>query len=176
MAKRGVIYRGFKSVYWCPDDETALAEAEIEYSDDKCESIYVKFNVTDDRCRLSKYTDLSKTYFVIWTTTTWTLPGNLAICVNADYEYALVKSPSGEVYIVAKELAERVAKAAKLENYEIIATLPGKCCNRNISSEVMTRLPSYPNDGKAIGLLPLAMIMLFASITSVWPPECTSRE
>ena len=125
MAKRGVIYRGFKSVYWCPDDETALAEAEIEYSDDKCESIYVKFNVTDDRGRLSKYADLSKTYFVIWTTTTWTLPGNLAICVNANYEYALIKAPSGEVYIVAKELAERVAKTAKLESYEIIATLPG---------------------------------------------------
>ncbi len=130
MAKRGVIYRGFKSVYWCPDDETALAEGEIEYADDKCESIYVKFAVADDKGRLSKYTDmskidLSKTYFVIWTTTTWTLPGNLAISVNADYEYALMKVPSGEVYIVAKELAERVAKAAKIENYEIIATLPG---------------------------------------------------
>jgi isoleucyl-tRNA synthetase len=125
MAKRGVIYRGFKSVYWCPDDETALAEAEIEYSDDKCESIYVKFKIADDKGKLSKYTDLSKTYFVIWTTTTWTLPGNLAICVNAEYEYALMKTPSGEVYIVAKELAERVAKTAKLESYEIIATVRG---------------------------------------------------
>ena len=89
MAKRGVIYRGFKSVYWCPDDETALAEAEIEYSDDECDSIYVKFRVADDKGRLAQYADLSKTYFVIWTTTTWTLPGNLAICVNADFEYAL---------------------------------------------------------------------------------------
>lgn len=125
MAKRGVIYRGFKSVYWCPDDETALAEAEIEYSDDKCESIYVKFRVADDKGKLAKYTDLSKTFFVIWTTTTWTLPGNLAICVNAEFEYVLMRAPSGEVYIVAKELAERVAKAAGIESYEIIATLPG---------------------------------------------------
>ena len=125
MAKRGVIYRGFKSVYWCPDDETALAEAEIEYSDDECDSIYVKFRVADDKGRLAQYADLSKTYFVIWTTTTWTLPGNLAICVNADFEYALMRVPSGEVYIVAKELAESVAKAAGIESYDIIATLPG---------------------------------------------------
>lgn len=125
MAKRGVIYRGFKSVYWCPDDETALAEAEIEYSDDKCESIYVKFRIADDKGKLSKYADLSKIFFVIWTTTTWTLPGNLAISVNAEYQYALMRVESGEVYIVAKELAERVAKAAGIESYEIIAMLPG---------------------------------------------------
>jgi isoleucyl-tRNA synthetase len=125
MAKRGVIYRGFKSVYWCPDDETALAEAEIEYSDDKCDSIYVKFRVADDKGKLAKYADLSKIFFVIWTTTTWTLPGNLAISVNAEYEYVLMRVESGEVYIVAKELAERVAKAAGIESYEIIATLPG---------------------------------------------------
>jgi len=125
MAKCGVIYRRFKTVYWCPDDETALAEAEIEYSDDECDSIYVKFKVADDKGKLSKYVDLSRTYFVIWTTTAWTLPGNLAICVNADFEYSLMKVPNGEVYIVAKELAERVAKAAGIESYEIVATLPG---------------------------------------------------
>ena len=80
---------GLRAFTGCPDDETALAEAEIEYSDDECDSIYVKFRVADDKGRLAQYADLSKTYFVIWTTTTWTLPGNLAICVNADFEYAL---------------------------------------------------------------------------------------
>jgi len=125
MATKGYIYRGFKSVYWCPDDETALAEAEIEYSDDKCESIYVKFKVSDDKGKLSGICDLDKTFFVIWTTTTWTLPGNLAICLNADFEYILMKVASGEVYIVAKELAEKVAKAAGIEEYETLATLKG---------------------------------------------------
>ena len=71
MYKKGYIYKGYKPVYWCPHDETALAEAEIEYQDDKCESIYVKFRVKDDKGKLSGLCDLSKTYFVIWTTTTW---------------------------------------------------------------------------------------------------------
>ncbi len=126
MAKQGYIYKGFKTVYWCPDDETALAEAEIEYSDDSCESIYVKFNVTDDKGVLSQYTDLSKTYFVIWTTTTWTLPGNLAICLNEELDYILMKAQNGETYIVAKDLAEGVAQAAELGEYETLAVLKGK--------------------------------------------------
>ncbi len=125
MAKKGYIYRDFKSVYWCPDDETALAEAEIEYSDDKCESIYVKFKVDCDRGKLSGLCDLDKTYFVIWTTTTWTLPGNLAICLNADFDYVLIKVQCGETYIIASQLLEQVCKTAKIENYEIIAKLKG---------------------------------------------------
>lgn len=125
MYKKGYIYKGMKPVYWCPHDETALAEAEIEYADVPCTSIYVKFPVTDDRGVLSKYAPLDKMYFVIWTTTTWTLPGNLAICLNPKFEYALLKAESGEVYVVASELVESVAKAAKLENYEILAKLKG---------------------------------------------------
>lgn len=85
MANKGYIYKGLKPVYWCPQCETALAEAEIEYEEDPCRSIYVKFNVVDDKkgvlARLGAE-DLSKTYIVIWTTTTWTLPGNMAICVG----------------------------------------------------------------------------------------------
>ncbi len=125
MAEKGYIYKGLKPVYWCPQDETALAEAEIEYADDKCTSIFVKFAVKDDHGKLSGYTDLSKTYFVIWTTTTWTLPGNLGISLNANFDYILMKTPSGEVYIVAKDLAPAVAKAAGLESYETLATLKG---------------------------------------------------
>ena len=81
MFKKGYIYKGLKPVYWCPHDETALTEAEIEYKDVPCTSIYVKFKVKDDLGKLSGL-DLDKTYFVIWTTTTWTLPGNLAIAVH----------------------------------------------------------------------------------------------
>lgn len=99
MACKGYIYKGLKPVYWCPDCKTALAEAEIEYSDDPCYSIYVKFGVTDDLGKFSAMgVDPSKVSFVIWTTTTWTLPGNVAICVGPSFDYCLVKS--GEAYYV----------------------------------------------------------------------------
>ncbi len=125
MAEKGYIYKGLKPVYWCYTDETALAEAEIEYQDDPCTTIFVKFKVKDDKGKLESLTDLSRTYFVIWTTTAWTLPGNRAISVNPKFTYALMKAESGETYIVAKELAEAVAKAAGIENYELIAEIPG---------------------------------------------------
>ncbi|MEG2007875.1 MAG: isoleucine--tRNA ligase [Oscillospiraceae bacterium] len=125
MYKKGYIYKGKKPVYWCPHDETALAEAEIEYAEDACKSIYVKFRVADDKGKLSKYCDLSKLYFVIWTTTTWTIPGNLAICLNANLDYVLAKTPDGEVYVLAKELAEKVAAVAGIESFELLAELKG---------------------------------------------------
>ncbi|MGN0114137.1 MAG: class I tRNA ligase family protein, partial [Acutalibacteraceae bacterium] len=104
MANKGYIYKGLKPVYWCPDCQTALAEAEIEYNEDPCHSIYVKFKVIDDKGVFSAMgVDLDKTYFVIWTTTTWTLPGNLAICVGPNYDYQVV-SANGENYIMAVEL------------------------------------------------------------------------
>jgi isoleucyl-tRNA synthetase len=145
MYEKGYIYKGLKPVYWCPHDETALAEAEIEYANDKCMSIYVKFKVRDDRGLLRAYTDLDRTYFVIWTTTTWTIPGNLAICLNPDFEYILMKVPSGETYIVAKELAETVAKKAGADNFEILATMKGK------DFELMTAShPLYERDSLII--------------------------
>ncbi len=127
MAEKGYIYKGMKPVYWCPHDETALAEAEIEYHDEPCSSIYVKFRVTDDKGgRISSITgSLDNVYFVIWTTTTWTLPGNLAISLGPDFEYDLVKAPNEEVYILAKELAESVMQAATIDSYEVIGTLKG---------------------------------------------------
>ncbi len=126
MFKRGYIYKGLKPVYWCPKDETALAEAEIEYQTDKCTSIYVKFKVSDDLGKLAGICDLDKTYFVIWTTTTWTLPGNLAIALNPVEEYDLVKVPSGETYVLAKALTEATLKAAGIEEYSVLATFAGK--------------------------------------------------
>ncbi len=126
MYKRGYIYKGLKPVYWCPIDETALAEAEIEYKTDSCTSIYVKFRVKDDQGKLAGVCDLSKTYFIIWTTTTWTLPGNQAISLNPTETYAVVKADSGEYYIVAEALAAATMAEGNVENYEVVATYPGQ--------------------------------------------------
>jgi isoleucyl-tRNA synthetase len=128
MAEKGYIYKGMKPVYWCPNDQTALAEAEIEYADDPCTTIFVKFPVRDDKGKLAPYTDLSKTFFVIWTTTPWTIPGNMAISVNPDFTYALLQVPGGEVYILAQELAESVCKAAGIDYSacQVLATLKGE--------------------------------------------------
>ncbi len=125
MYEKGYIYKGKKPVYWCPKDETALAEAEIEYADDECQSIYVKFKVKDDHGKLGQYCDLNELYFVIWTTTTWTIPGNLAISLNGDLDYVLAKQPNGEVYILARGRMEEVQKAANLESFEILGELKG---------------------------------------------------
>lgn len=126
MAKKGYIYKGLKPVYWCPHDETALAEAEIEYQDEKCSSIYVKFAVTDDKGVISKRIGTTENvYFVIWTTTTWTLPGNLAISVNPFFEYDLVKVPNGDIYVLAKELTKSVMDAAGIDSWEVLGTLLG---------------------------------------------------
>lgn len=126
MAKKGYIYKGLRPVYWCPDCETALAEAEIEYAEDTTLSIYVKFPVRDDKGKIkSVLGSLDNVYFVIWTTTTWTLPGNLAICLNADFEYALVKAGE-EHYVVAAELVENVMKAAGIESYEVVSKYKGE--------------------------------------------------
>ena len=124
MYKKGVIYKGLKPVYWCPHDETALAEAEIEYQEDPVTTVYVKFPMHDDQGKLSAY-DKSKLSFVIWTTTIWTLPGNLAIALHPRDSYALVKVPGGEIYIMAEALAEKVMKVAGIEEYEIVETHPG---------------------------------------------------
>ena len=124
MYEAGYIYKGLKPVYWCPSDETALAEAEIEYADDPCTAIYVKFPVEDDKGLLKNIAPVDKTYFVIWTTTTWTLHGNLAICLGPDFEYSYVRA-GDEYYIVATELAESVMKAAKIGSWEVCAKFKG---------------------------------------------------
>ena len=121
MAKKGYIYKGMKAVYWCPEDRTALAEAEIEYAEDECDSIYVRFKLTDDpNGVLAKYgIPLDKAWIVIWTTTTWTLPANEAICLNGAFEYSFVKIGE-EYHIMATELVKSVMDACHIENYEIV--------------------------------------------------------
>jgi len=121
MFRKGYIYKGLKPVYWCPKDETALAEAEIEYQDDPCTSIYVKFALKDTQGKREK----ENTYVIIWTTTPWTLPGNLAIALNASESYVIVKAGQ-EKYIVAEALLEKTMKAGGIEEYEIIDRHEGR--------------------------------------------------
>lgn len=126
MAKKDFIYKGLKPVYWCSECETALAEAEIEYAEDKCHSIFVKFNVTDDKGFFQKLcVDKKDVCFVIWTTTTWTLPGNVAICLGPEYEYTLVQV-DGQYLVMAKELVASTMKAVKRDEYETIHSFKGK--------------------------------------------------
>jgi len=124
MFDKGFIYKGLKPVTWCPFCATAVAEADIEYKDDPCTSVYVKFPVKDDLGKLAGF-DLTKAFFVIWTTTIWTLPGNMAICLHPRDSYVLVKAENGETYIMAEALMEKVMKIGGFENYEVLATYPG---------------------------------------------------
>ncbi len=125
MFDKGYIYKGLKPVTWCPFCATAVAEADIEYQDDPCTSVYVKFSVNDDQGKLGNV-DLSKTYFVIWTTTIWTLPGNMAICLHPRDNYVLVRPDySDETFIVAEALCEKVMGMGGYTSYQILATYPG---------------------------------------------------
>ena len=145
MYKKGYIYKGLKPVYWCYHDETALAEAEIEYQDDPCTTVYVKFPMNDDLGKLS-HLDKSKLNFVIWTTTIWTLPGNLAIALHPDESYAVVKNEdNGEMYIVAEALVEKVMAVGKIEHYSIVETHPG-----NFYENMLAQHPFLPKTSRLV--------------------------
>ncbi len=136
MAKKGYIYKGLKPVYWCPSDRTALAEAEIEYENDEVDTLYVAFNVVKDNGALEKAgIPAAKTSFVIWTTTTWTLPANVAICLGPEFEYVAVKV--GERYLVmAKELVKNVMEDCGITQYEVAASFKGADLERIECSHV----------------------------------------
>ncbi len=132
MAMDGLIYKGLKPVYWSPSSESALAEAEIEYHDKKDETIFVRFEVTESKGPIDQ-----GDYFVIWTTTPWTIPANLAICLNADIEYVKVKTEKGNL-VFAKRLMEDLLTRFKLENLGVLATFKGSECEF-----VQTKHPLY---------------------------------
>jgi isoleucyl-tRNA synthetase len=132
MVERGYVYRGLRPVYWCFSDRTALAEAEVEYDEHVSPSIYVAFpinsNVTDagaltanepDRSDLAAAHRTGNLYAVIWTTTPWTLPANLGICLNPAFDYVALKS-GNHYYVVAARLADAVAKECALHVERII--------------------------------------------------------
>jgi isoleucyl-tRNA synthetase len=111
FVERGYVYKGARPVYWCVYDQTALAEAEVEYREHTSPSVYVKFPLSEDNLEgkafkrelLGNEDDPRRVFFLIWTTTPWTLPANLGIAVNPNFEYAAVEH-NGEVYVVASEL------------------------------------------------------------------------
>jgi len=131
---RGYVYKGARPVYWCIHDQTALAEAEVEYKEHTSPSIYVKFPLPEDQVReleqrgngqWSVVSGQRKPVFVlIWTTTPWTLPANLGIAVNPNFAYAAV-DVGDEIYIVAKDLVEAVAEKCGLAPANIVASFPG---------------------------------------------------
>jgi isoleucyl-tRNA synthetase len=116
----GAIYRGLKPIYWCPNCETALAEAEVEYADRTSPSIYVKFKADKKVPGID-----GPVHFVIWTTTPWTLPANLAISVHPDYEYGAFKV-GDDTLIVASALARATFEASGITDYQKVATFQGK--------------------------------------------------
>ena len=119
MAKKGLIYKGLKPVYWSPSSETALAEAEIEYYDVTSDAIFVAFPVVNGKGLFDGDTKL-----VIWTTTPWTIPANLAICAGPNIEYAQVVM-NNQKYVIAKELLENFVKKVECQEFEIIKTFLG---------------------------------------------------
>ncbi|KAL2155225.1 hypothetical protein VTH82DRAFT_3901 [Thermothelomyces myriococcoides] len=126
MARRGLVYRRYKPVYWSPSSGTALAEAELEYNEShvsKC--AYVRFPVVTGHEELLSGLDLSegRLYAVIWTTTPWTLPANRAIAVHDELTYHIVKA-GRDAYLVAENCLERVAKVLPGEP-EVLATVKG---------------------------------------------------
>lgn len=139
MAMSGLIYKGLKPVYWSPSSESALAEAEIEYHDIKSPTIYVKFPVRDGKGILDEDTS-----FVIWTTTPWTIPANLAICLNPHFTYALVDSEKGKL-IVLEELVDSLWKKFGLTKKEILKRFKGSELEM-----ITTKHPFYDRDSLII--------------------------
>ncbi len=131
FVERGGVYKGLKPVLWCTQDQTALAEAEVEYDDHVSPSVYVKFPVAGSVAALSARmpdlafpTDIAAVSVVIWTTTPWTLPANQAVCLHADIDYAFVRV-GREVLIIAEKLVEPAAKACWLEGYTVLGVRKG---------------------------------------------------
>lgn len=123
MVEKGYIYRGLKPIYWCINDETALAEAEIEYADHTSHSIYVRFPLVSDPNGV--FEGHQNAYTIIWTTTPWTIPANLAVAVHPDYEYAFVDA-DGDRYLLAAELVGQTMEASGKSSYCVVKTVKGR--------------------------------------------------
>lgn len=137
FVERGYVYKGQRPVYWCIHDQTALAEAEVEYKEHTSPSIYVKFPLPEDQVaelerRIGsgvKLTGGKPAYVLIWTTTPWTLPANLGIAVNPRFDYATV-DVGGEVYVVARDLVAAVVEKCGLDEPRVTAAFRGELLDR----------------------------------------------
>ncbi|MBN2057564.1 MAG: isoleucine--tRNA ligase [Candidatus Saganbacteria bacterium] len=174
LAEKGYVYRGLKPIHWCPDCQTALAEAEIEYEDDRSPSILVKFQVKDPAAiKIDKRSPMAKyvgpVSFVIWTTTPWTLPANVAVAAHPDYEYIFLKVSRDEgrwardeVFIIAEGLLEDFVKRLEIKEHKIIDKMPGKYLEGILAQhpfvdrEVMLVLDKYVTLEQGTGLVHIA--------------------
>ena len=141
MANKGYIYKGKKTVYWCPHCETALAEAEIEYGEQKTPTIFVKMPLVKDNGQTPEAAKGKKAYMVIWTTTPWTMPANVAVALNPALEYAWVEC-EGEVLFMAKDLLAQVGAVCHKDLSNILGTTLGKDMEY---AECVHPFPEYNN-------------------------------
>src|SRR2546427_744065 len=121
---QGYIYKGLKPVNWCIVDRTALAEAEVEYADHNSPSIWVRFALASDPAKIHTALAGRKVYGLIWTTTPWTIPANMAIAFHPKFEYVAV-DVAGDVYIVAQDLLAATAEKSGWRDYQIVARFAG---------------------------------------------------
>ena len=149
--ERGYIYKGLRPVYWCIHDQTALAEAEVEYRDHTSASVYVKFPLVTDPAEIDPALAGKRVFVVIWTTTPWTLPANLGITVHPDFDYSAVEA-NGEVYIVASELAKSFAETCELGEFTELARFKGKKLDRMQARHAWLDRPSLLMNGEHVTL------------------------
>ncbi|HEX6280298.1 MAG TPA: isoleucine--tRNA ligase, partial [Pyrinomonadaceae bacterium] len=123
--ERGYVYKGLRPVYWCIHDQTALAEAEVEYREHTSPSVYVKFPLKSDPALVDPALAGKNVFVVIWTTTPWTLPANMGIAVHPEFDYSAIEVSDAEVFIVASELAKSFSETAGFAEYEEIARFKG---------------------------------------------------
>ncbi len=144
LVRKGMVYKGSKPVHWCTRCQTALAEAEVEYEDHKSPSIYVAFESKEDLGEISPFLKGKKTHFIIWTTTPWTLPANLALALHKSYMYVALQVGE-EVYIVAEGLLEQVRKSLGFHEDRLLDRIPSKKLEG-----VLTKHPFLPRDSQVI--------------------------
>jgi len=147
--EKGFVYRGLKPVYWCINDRTALAEAEVEYENHTSPSVYVRYKLTSDPANISPALSGREVYTIIWTTTPWTLPASLAVAFHPDFEYVALENTDGNIYIVAEALAAATMAACKLDDAVEIARFKGAVLERTtfqhpfLDREILGVLATY---------------------------------
>ena len=127
--EHGFVYKGLRAVYWCMHDETALAEAEVEYENHTSPTVWVKYKLLDDPAQIDPTLAGKKVSTIIWTTTPWTLPASMAVAFHPDEEYVGLES-GGQVYIVASKLVQEVAAKCNLPEAHALAHFPGRKLER----------------------------------------------
>jgi isoleucyl-tRNA synthetase len=128
--ERGFVYKGLRPVYWCIHDQTALAEAEVEYKEHTSPSVYVKFPLKTDPAEIDTALAGKNVFVVIWTTTPWTLPANMGIAVHPEFDYSAIELPNGQIHIVATELASAYAETCGLGEHKELARFKGSKLDR----------------------------------------------